>query len=102
MKPDVGPPHWSRFSLLNSVRHIDTLRPIRPKFRLRGSSMKTRLFAGLLLLAAWAAAPKFRSGVLRRITDSSGALIVGAEISVVNTETNVAASTRSNQDGTYQ
>src|SRR2546427_5915414 len=64
--------------------------------------MKNRLFAGLLLLGAWAAAQEFRGGVLGRITDSTGAVIVGAEIRVVNTETNVAASTRSNQDGNYQ
>src|SRR5207244_8154109 len=73
-----------------------------PKFRSRGLSMKNRLFAGLLLLGAWAAAQEFRGGVLGRITDSTGAVIVGAEIRVVNTETNVAASTRSNQDGNYQ
>ena len=64
--------------------------------------MKARFFAGLLSLCALASAQEFRGGVLGRITDSTGALIVGAEIRVVNTETNVAASTRSNQDGNYQ
>ena len=64
--------------------------------------MKATLCAGLLFLVGWAAAQEFRGGVLGRITDSTGAVIVGAAIRVTNTETNVAASTVSNQDGNYQ
>jgi len=64
--------------------------------------MKAKLCLSLLLLVRWAAAQEFRGGVLGRVTDTTGAVIVGATIRVANTETNVAASTFSNQDGNYQ
>src|SRR5262245_54092051 len=84
--------------LLNSFRRLDRLR----LSGWRVLSMKNRLLAGFFLASAWAAAQEFRGAVLGRITDTTGAVIVGADIRVVNTETNVAASTRSNQDGNYQ
>src|SRR6266566_3014816 len=64
--------------------------------------MKAISCVGLLLLGGWAAAQEFRGGVLGRVTDSTGAVIVGAAIRATNTETNVAASTLSNQDGNYK
>ena len=64
--------------------------------------MKAISCVGLLLLGGWAAAQEFRGGILGRVTDSTGAVIVGAAIRATNTETNVAASTLSNQDGNYQ
>ena len=63
--------------------------------------MKSRLSA-LLLVSVCAMAQEFRGTILGRITDSSGAVVSGAAIQVVNADTNVTTSTTSNQDGNYQ
>src|SRR5215475_15669339 len=68
----------------------------------RGESMHGNCLAVLLLLSAPAIAQEFRGTILGRITDSSGGVVTGATILVVNTDTNVAVSTTSNQDGNYQ
>jgi len=61
------------------------------------------MVCAVLVLLASTSRLAAQGGVIRgRVTDSTGAVIVGADIRVVNTETNVAASTRSNQDGNYQ
>src|SRR5207247_6284942 len=64
--------------------------------------MNNRLLAAVLLMGASALAQEFRGTILGRITDSSGAVVAGAAIQVVNTDTNVTVSTTSNQDGNYQ
>jgi hypothetical protein len=64
--------------------------------------MQIRLFAAMLVMGVAAMAQEFRGTILGRITDSSGAIIGGAAIQVVNTDTNVTVSTTSNQDGNYQ
>src|SRR5881394_3379607 len=64
--------------------------------------MRSKLLAAVLLLSATAPAQEFRGTILGRITDSSGAVVAGAAIQVVNTDTNVAVATTANQDGNYQ
>ncbi len=64
--------------------------------------MKGKWFTAMLLLGASALAQEFRGSILGRVTDSSGAVVSGAAIQVINTDTNVAVSTTSNQDGNYQ
>src|ERR1051325_8729441 len=64
--------------------------------------MQIRLFAAMLVMGVAAMAQEFRGTILGRITDSSGAVIGGAAIQVINSDTNVTVSTTSNQDGNYQ
>ncbi|MEK7408781.1 MAG: carboxypeptidase regulatory-like domain-containing protein [Acidobacteriota bacterium] len=62
-----------------------------------------RRFAVILLaFPSFLGAQEFRGAILGRITDSSGAVVVGAGIQVTNVETNVAVSTAANQEGNYQ
>jgi hypothetical protein len=64
--------------------------------------MKALICAAMLLLCASAFAQEFRGTILGRVTDSSGGIVAGAEIRVVNADTNVAVNSTSNQDGNYQ
>ncbi len=64
--------------------------------------MRVRLFAAMLLVSASAFAQEFRGTILGRVTDTSGGIVSGAAIQVVNADTNVTVSTTSNQDGNYQ
>jgi carboxypeptidase family protein len=64
--------------------------------------MQIRLFAAMLVMGVAAMAQEFRGTILGRITDSSGAVVSGAAVQVVNTDTNITVSTTSNQDGNYQ
>lgn len=56
-----------------------------------------------MFLAASAAsfAQEFRGAVLGRVTDPSGAVVVGAGVSVVNEETNVRVDAKSNAEGNF-
>jgi hypothetical protein len=58
----------------------------------------------VLLMVSFSAvvAQEYRGTVLGRITDSSGAVVVGASIQVTNVETNVTVSAAANQEGNYQ
>ena len=49
-----------------------------------------------------ALAQEYRGTILGRVTDSSGAVVLGVSIRVVNVETNVGAGTTSNEHGNYQ
>src|SRR5262245_13446371 len=65
--------------------------------------MKATMFAAMMLLTAVSVcAQEFRGTILGRVTDSSGGIVAGATIKVINTETNVTVGTTSNQDGNYQ
>src|SRR5262249_18822701 len=55
----------------------------------------------LLLTAVAAGAQEFRGSLTGRITDSSGAAVVGAAVNVKNGETNIVHSTTTNEDGVY-
>ena len=74
-----------------------------------GEHMQTRLFAkwsirlltAVLLIAgpAWA---QFSSSVQGTVTDPTGAVVVGAKVTLVNTVTHVSASTASSATGLYR
>ncbi|MBI3694126.1 MAG: carboxypeptidase regulatory-like domain-containing protein, partial [Acidobacteria bacterium] len=64
--------------------------------------MGTRLSASLLLLASALHSQEFRGTILGRITDPTGAVVVGAAVRVRNVDTNLALDTRSNEQGNYQ
>jgi hypothetical protein len=55
----------------------------------------------LLSLAVTAGAQEFRGSLTGRVTDSAGAALVGAAVSVKNVETNIVNSTTTNEDGVY-
>ncbi len=55
----------------------------------------------LLLPAVTAGAQEFRGSLTGRVTDSTGAALVGAAVSVKNVETNIVNSTTTNDDGVY-
>ena len=55
----------------------------------------------LLLPAVTAGAQEFRGSLTGRVTDSTGAALVGAAVSVKNVGTNIVNSTTTNEDGVY-
>jgi len=59
-------------------------------------------FALLLAFPLLAVAQEYRGTILGRITDPTGAVVVGASIQIVNTGTGVATGTNSNDQGNYQ
>ena len=77
----------------------------------RGSSQRPRVWtrlglvilAGLLVigLAPYAAAQAVRGTLLGNITDSSGAAIPGATVTIIETQTNLTTSTVTNDSGVY-
>jgi outer membrane receptor protein involved in Fe transport len=56
----------------------------------------------ILLLPLLAAAQLTTSVIRGHVSDSSGAAIVGAQLKIVNTQTNVERSTTTNNDGDYE
>src|SRR6516165_11401822 len=56
----------------------------------------------VVALPSLALAQEYRGTILGRITDPTGAVVVGASIRVFNLETGVAISTTSNEQGNYQ
>ena len=56
----------------------------------------------LLALAGAGWTQEFRGSILGQITDSSGAVVAGAAVKVVNIDTNTVLETRSNDSGNYQ
>ena len=67
------------------------------------SRQVVRLLVGALiaLMAQSAAAQANRASITGTVTDSTGAIVPGVEVTATNTGTNVAAKTVSNQDGIY-
>ncbi len=55
----------------------------------------------LLSLAVTASAQEFRGSITGRITDPTGAAVVGASVSVKNVETNIVNTVATNDDGAY-
>src|SRR5262245_17196074 len=55
----------------------------------------------LIALAVPAAAQDSRGSIAGRVTDSSGAVMPGASVTVVNVETNTGANTHTNDNGQY-
>jgi hypothetical protein len=58
----------------------------------------TLLFLSLTLTAG---AQEFRGSMTGKITDPAGAALPGVTVSIKNTETNITASTTTNEDGSY-
>jgi Carboxypeptidase regulatory-like domain/TonB dependent receptor len=63
--------------------------------------MKCPVLVILLLTGALAFAQTESARISGRVTDLSGAVIVGAECKITNIETNVSTATTTNQDGIY-
>jgi hypothetical protein len=59
------------------------------------------LCAGVLVAATLAAAQDFRGSLNGRVTDTSGAVLPGATVTVTNVETNVMSTATTNSDGVY-
>ncbi len=60
------------------------------------------LVAGLLLSAGYCFAQESRAAILGRVTDSSGAVIIGARVHALNVATNAGASSVTNEVGSYE
>src|SRR6201996_7966231 len=69
----------------------------------QGDSMKARNFLLFLLLAAAGSvsAQTFRGTILGTVTDPSGAVVAGAQVTVKNTGTGLQRSTTTSGDGSY-
>ncbi len=63
--------------------------------------MLIRLSAVLIAFVACALAQETRGTILGRVTDSSGAVIAGADVRATNVATGVAAAARTNDSGNY-
>jgi hypothetical protein len=64
--------------------------------------MKSPVLVVILLLSAVAACAQTESArISGRVTDLTGALIVGAQCKITNTETDVSVTTTTNEDGIY-
>ncbi|MFB3826770.1 MAG: TonB-dependent receptor domain-containing protein [Bryobacteraceae bacterium] len=61
----------------------------------------SRPIAVLLLLAATLGAQDFRASISGRVTDPSGAVVAGAQVTVANTSTRVSSQTQTNDQGVY-
>ncbi|MFN2578199.1 MAG: carboxypeptidase regulatory-like domain-containing protein [Pyrinomonadaceae bacterium] len=59
--------------------------------------------AALLLLCtfAWAVGQEFRGSITGKVADPNGAVVAGATVTVKNVETNVEATTTTNDEGSY-
>src|SRR5581483_8484012 len=60
------------------------------------------IIPGVCALALALSAQEFQGTLLGRITDSSGAVVPGVQISLVARETGVASSTKPNAQGNYR
>ncbi len=73
--------------------------------RLRGVcgliALLSALLAAVLLISAPAAAQTFRGTILGTVTDTSGAVIAGAKVTVRNAATGLVRETQTSSDGSY-
>ena len=63
--------------------------------------MKRIILMVLLVVSGTLFAQEFRATLTGRVTDPSGAVIPGAEITVTNTDTGVIVNTKSDRTGNY-
>ncbi|MBV9081544.1 MAG: carboxypeptidase regulatory-like domain-containing protein, partial [Acidobacteriaceae bacterium] len=64
--------------------------------------MRIAGWSSIFIYAAAVLAQEYRGTVLGRVTDPSGGVVPGVQITVTNVETGVAVNTTSNSDGNYQ
>src|SRR5256886_2536434 len=70
---------------------------------IREARMRLRSAITVILLLPLLAAGQLTTSVIRgHVSDSSGASVVGAQLKIVNTQTNVERSTTTNNDGDYE
>jgi len=69
--------------------------------RARFCSLFFLVAAVIVLGAQSAAAQANRATITGTVTDTSGALVSGADVTATSTETNIPSKTVSNQDGIY-
>ena len=73
--------------------------------RLRGVcgliALLSALLAAVLLISAPAAAQTFRGTILGTVTDTSGAVVAGAKVTVRNAATGLVRETQTSSDGSY-
>src|SRR5215475_13033440 len=55
----------------------------------------------LYLFASYAAAQEFRGSISGRVTEASGGVVAGAQITITNTATNTTTSTTANESGDF-
>src|SRR5882757_4784071 len=63
---------------------------------------RTGLFALTLLLAARGFAQIDTGVISGRVTDSSGAIVPAAQVTIIQTETNTESKSETNSDGVYR
>ncbi len=63
--------------------------------------MKARLLTCVLLLTAAVSAQTFRGTILGTVTDASGAVVSGAQVTVRNANTGLERITLTSADGSY-
>src|SRR2546426_5411921 len=74
---------------------------VQPKHRKLFLSCNLMLAVCLCLVVASAAAQEFRGSVAGRVTDPSGAVVPGSQVTITNTATNVSNSVTTNEAGVY-
>src|SRR5258708_7395886 len=90
--------------LLKTMQEIDTLETVAriSSLRLRRIVMRVGMILGFVVLAAnFLTAQTFRGTVLGAVTDPSGAVVSGAQVSVRNVNTGLERSTQTSADGSY-
>src|SRR5215468_2395420 len=68
----------------------------------RGARRATIALLGSIVLSAVASAQNTNGRILGTVTDTQGAAIAGAKVTITNTGTNVASDTVTNDEGYYQ
>ena len=84
-------------------QEVDPIASLQTKLRSR--LRRARIGIALMVLAVAAgltAAAQTTSAILGTVTDATGAIVVGANITVTNTNTGIQYTARTNNDGTYR
>jgi len=68
---------------------------------LKSIAAKTTMLALLVMLPSLAGAQTHRGSVRGTVTDANGAVVPGANVEVVNSETNESRTTITDEEGSY-